>query len=151
LFNTAANDNWRIKDNDTKNVDASPLVVSGGTLPTNLDFDNVLDITTTNATVTDLVSYTLADESSYSWDVELTGMKSDGTDRALYHDKALVYRDGGSATQQGATANIITAIESDANWAHTLDVTSNNARSRVTGFAATTINWRGRVKILSTA
>ena len=43
-------------------------------------------------------------------------MKDDGSDRALYHKKGLIYRDGAGATTQGSIVDIITPIESNAAW-----------------------------------
>jgi hypothetical protein len=71
--------------------------------------------------------------------------KEAGGERAGYLVNALVYRTGaGVATIQGPTQNALTR-ESNGTMNCDIDVDGgNNARIRVTGIAATTIDWRSR-------
>ena len=81
-------------------------------------------------------------------EVWITGRKSDGTDRALYHLEGLFYRNtAGNVTQEGSTSSI-TEIESNAAWDCSLvaDTTNQTIDVRVTGIAGTTINWKAIVK-----
>lgn len=103
------------------------------------------DLQTLNAAATTLYSRFLTDNTAVAITARVTGMKTDGSERAFYIRHALIYRDGGIATIQGAVDNQLT-IESDANWDCTIDVDGgNNLRVRVTGVAATTINWRAKI------
>lgn len=103
---------------------------------------------TTDATVTTCGSYTLADNSVVSVTVEGIGLQSGGGNRASYRRRMVVYRTGGGgATVLGAVETLGTDRESDATWDFTLDANGNNVRGRVTGKAATTINWLTRWEI----
>lgn len=94
---------------------------------------------TTDDTTTVIWSFTLPDNCALSVTAKITAMQSDGSDRNFYWVGGLFYRDGGSATQQGATFNVITAIESDAGPSVDFNVSSNDVRLRWTGVAAE--NW----------
>lgn len=76
-------------------------------------------------------------------DVEVVAVKSDGSERAVYRKSGLFYRSGAGAVAQGAT-DVALEIESDATWDCFFDVSGNDIRFRVTGIAATTINWSVR-------
>lgn len=150
LSGTAGGSNWTIKGNDWQQVDENQFAVTAGTMPTSFEFEGQFEKQTTTGTQTNLgPNFTLPDNSAATLEAEVLAMESDGSDRNLYHDKGLFYRDGGGATQQGSTANLITPIESDANWAADLDADTNDIRVLITGEAATTINWRGRIKMMS--
>lgn len=101
---------------------------------------------TTDATVTNLASQALNDASVYHVRAVVVGVKSDGTQRASYEIVGTFYRTAaGNATQQGATT-VVHSIESDAAWACAFAVTGNNVVVTVTGVAATTINWAGKME-----
>jgi len=103
---------------------------------------------TTDATVTTLASWSLLDETSYVIEATVSGKKSDTSQRAEYKIIGLFYRDGaGNATQQGATT-VLSSIESDAAWDCVFDVSSTLARIRVTGAAATTVDWDADIKVI---
>ena len=96
---------------------------------------------TTDATVTVLDNFTLLDENTYHVEALVSGVQSDGANRATYHLLATVYRTGaGAAAIQGTVTTLHTA-ESDANWDANFTVSSNDVRVSVTGVAATTIEW----------
>lgn len=108
-------------------------------------------VQTTDATQTTLDSITLEDENTYHVEGIVTGVKSDGTDRASYKVAATVYRTGaGSATIQGSVTTLHSA-ESNASWDATLTVSSNDVRLSVTGVASTTIEWAGQLNVLNTS
>jgi len=96
---------------------------------------------TTTATPATLTTLTLVDETTYWIRAVVVGVKSDGSARAVYELRAAAYRTGaGSATLQGAVTSVFTQ-ESDSSWDATMDVSGNDVRVRVTGAAATTIEW----------
>ena len=100
---------------------------------------------TTNATQTTNGTLTLSDNTAVYVEATVIAMQSDGSDRNLYHLEGLFYRDGGGATQQGATTSI-TTIESEASCDCIFDVSSNSVRIRVTGVAAETWDWKTVLK-----
>jgi len=105
------------------------------------------EVQTTDATVTTLNSLALEDENAYHVKVKATAVQSDGSNRASYEKIVTVYRTGaGSATIQGSIS-IVHESESNVSWDLTLDVSGNNVRVRVTGIAATTIEWGCQLEI----
>jgi polygalacturonase len=107
---------------------------------------------TDDATVRNLVDFRVADDSAVHVRVSATAMKADGTERALYGIGGLFYRDGGSVTQQGASYDIMTAIESDATWGGiTFNPTTDALLPRVQGAAGTDINWTTTVELSTVA
>jgi len=115
--------------------------------PAYLHADRKATVQTTDATVTTVDSFTLAEGKTYL--VEATVVAKEGdTNRATYVRRACVYRPAaGSATLEGSVQDSLT-IESEAAWDCTIDVSGNDARVRVTGEAATTINWACKMIIL---
>jgi hypothetical protein len=105
----------------------------------------VSEAATTDATVTTLWNRTLDDNTAIYVSAKVVCMETDGTDRNVYEKRILVYRDGAGALVQGAEQTIV-EIESDTAWACILDVDTNDVRLRITGFAATNINWRSTVE-----
>jgi len=123
-------------DVSTGRTNFTPLVKFDGRI-----FHESAEVQTTDATVTTLTSLTLEDENVYHVKVKATAVQSDGANRASYEKIITVFRTAaGSATIQGAIT-IIHEIESNASWDLTLDVSGNDLRVRVTGIAATTIEW----------
>jgi hypothetical protein len=98
-------------------------------------------ISTTDATITTIANIALLDAGVYHIGWAVSGVKSDGTDRASYELLGTFYRTAaGNATQQGATT-VIHSIESNAAWAAAFAVTGSTVQMRVTGVAATNIKW----------
>jgi hypothetical protein len=120
----------------------------GGTLPSDSFIDQKgFELQTLDDTVTNILALTMPDTSVATVKTRTIARETDGTNRAMYEDTGLFYREGGGATLQGSVANPITAVESDAAWATTLNTTGNSFRLRATGVAATTINWKTDVVI----
>ena len=104
-------------------------------------------VTTTDATVTSVLEYTPTDAYVTQIKARVIGRKSDGTAGAAYEVTACVRRAGGTVTLIGAVAATST-MEDNASWAATIDVSGTLVRVRVTGVAATTINWKAKAEIL---
>lgn len=95
---------------------------------------------TTDATVTTLGQQALTNGLTYHITGKVIGVKSDDSERAMYTINAIASCAGGTATvHAGGTPTV--DYESDAAWACAVDANSNNLRVRVTGKAATTIDW----------
>ncbi len=106
-------------------------------------------VQTTTATVTTIDSFTLSDNTTYNVEAWITGDVSSGANSAGYIVMATVKRTGGGAATLVGTANQIHVREDDAAWDATIDVTGNDCRVRVTGVAATTINWKCRMTVMA--
>lgn len=103
--------------------------------------------TTTDATVTTLHTLTLSDNTAIYIEAKVIAMESDGSDRGIHHISGLFYRDGGNATQEGATVSLNTT-ESDAATDVAFVISTNDVLLRVTGIAAETWNWTGVVSVV---
>lgn len=138
--------NVRVLDNDLQ-ATTTPL---SGTLPADIQIRHMWKFQTTAAGPTTAITLTLPDESAFMAELRAVGMKTDGADRAMYHREALFYRDGGGgATLQGTVQDLGTPQESNAAWDATMDASGNTVRVRLTGAAATTINWKLSLNIIA--
>ncbi len=115
-------------------------------------FDSISthEITTTDATATALATVALAEGETKL--VEARILVKQGDDHhAVYCIKGLFYRGiGADVTQQGSTLSMF-ASESNADWNATLSVNTSEqaAELLVTGTAATSINWKAVLHVLS--
>lgn len=100
-------------------------------------------LSTTDATPSTLLSYTLASGFTYSVEAKIVARDITGANRAMFIPKALVYREGsGSVIEGGVPYQIDNVTSTGANaWVGTIDTSGNDIRVRVTGAASTTINW----------
>lgn len=100
---------------------------------------NPVNVQTTDATQTTLDTFTSLADSAVSVSWMVTAIKSDRTQAASYVVSAAFRNNGGTITQVGTTQ--VSGLEDDANWAVAVDSSGNQIRLRVTGVAATTIQW----------
>jgi hypothetical protein len=116
--------------------------VTSGLVDANAPFE----VTTTGNTATNIYRVTLP-TNTVAW-IEATVIGTEaGTHRAVYKIGGLFHNLAGTATQEGATVDLITAIESE-NWGGaSFAPTGAIVRLQVTGLAATTINWSATVKV----
>ncbi len=131
-------------------IDAPTLsglpVLSGASASTSNDAKgtavdvNPVHVQTTDATVTTLDSFTIASNSAavVSWLV--TGIKSDSSQAAAYSCTACFKNNAGTVAQVGTTTTTVIG-ESDAAWDATVDNSTTTIRLRITGKAATTVQW----------
>lgn|SRR5574341_1108574 len=122
-----------------------PDAALGGVYPTE---DS--KIQTTGATETVVWARTMTStQSTWMLDIAVIGTKSGGTDRASFWRRATVYRAGsGDLAFGGAVLNPGVDYKSDGTWGD-VNVTSTGStvQVKVTGKAATTINWRAYVTL----
>lgn len=97
------------------------------------------DIQTTDDTETTLKSLTLTE--NYSYFIETKVIGSGTNDAVMFNLLIIAERDSGGSAQ--ATYQIVSGIKSDGAdaWDIVVDTNGNDVRIRVTGAAATTINW----------
>lgn len=129
-------------------VNKPGVVISATAVLSNIDIELPFDYTTTTATATNAAFFTIPDLSAISYRMKILARSSTGADRALYEKEMLAYRNGGAATVQGVAVTYI-EVESNVAWDAVTFVTGNFVSSRITGAAATTINWVINVTALS--
>ena len=116
--------------------------VLGGTFPVGTHIRQAHKVSTTDGSTTSGVIVTLADESAWLCTSRVVAKQSDASNRNAYGKYALIYRDAaGSATIQGAVADMFTDIESAAAWSSTIAITGNSVRQTLIGAAATNVDW----------
>ncbi len=98
------------------------------------------NVQTTDATVTTLDSFTLASNTGVVWTAVVTAVKSDKSQAAAYIRTACFRNNAGTVAQVSTTQDGGT-FEDDSTWDCTLDFTGTTCRIRVTGKAATTVQW----------
>jgi hypothetical protein len=114
----------------------------------NHQIDSYGRVITTDNTETTILLIPIADDSVVTVEALIAARRTDAADRASYVRRASIYREAaGAATRQGS-ANSDWTEESDNTWNATIDTSGNNARIRVEGDAAQTVNWAARVKIV---
>ncbi len=101
---------------------------------------NPVNVQTTDATVTTLDSFTIASDSAVTVSWLVTAIKSDSSEAASYSVTACFKNAAGTAAQVGTTTTTVIG-ESDAVWTATADNSTTTIRLRVTGKAATTVQW----------
>ena len=104
---------------------------------------------TTDATVT--TAATVATESDVAYHVvaRIVAYETPSGNEAAGYERAATFKnDGGTLTQVGSTTALATH-EDTGGWDATLDASGTTIRARVTGAAATTINWRVDLEVYS--
>lgn len=97
-------------------------------------------VQTTDATVTTLFSYTAANNATTVLSVLVVGTKTSAAQGAAYIRTAAFRNAAGTVAQIGSTLTPVT-LEDDSAWDCTIDNSTTTIRVRVTGKAATTIQW----------
>lgn len=95
--------------------------------------------TTTDATVTTLMNIAATASRTTYIDVWVTAIRSTLAEGAAYRIRAAFRNNAGTVTQIGAS--FIDVMEDVAGWNAIVDINGTNIRVRVTGAAATTVNW----------
>jgi hypothetical protein len=104
-------------------------------------------ITTADATVTDISTFTTAPSKMYQITARVQAINQDLTQGAAYRrTAAFITNAAGTLVQIGATT-AVESLESNAAWDCTLDASGKDIRVRATGAAITNINWRADVDI----
>jgi hypothetical protein len=98
------------------------------------------NVQTTDATVTTLDSFTLASNTAVTWTAMVSAIKSDKSQAAGFSISAVFRNNAGTISQVGTTTSTQLAAD-DASWAATMDFSGTTVRLRITGKAATTIQW----------
>lgn len=107
-------------------------------------------VQTTDATVTTLSSISVEDGKTTHIEATVSARKTDGTAGATYSLHSSFRRTGGTTTQIGGITTVSHIAEDDSSWNATTDVSGSTVRIRVTGAAATIIDWTSTAVIKST-
>jgi hypothetical protein len=94
---------------------------------------------TTDATNTTVFTIPVPTDGSGSMTVEVTGVSGDESYYRSY--EALYTNTSGTATKEGENAGTAITSTGAAAWTSVVNATGGNARIRVTGAAATTVDW----------
>lgn len=132
---------------------ASPTVT--GTVTTSgtraSALDSIAEVQTTDATVTTVASYAMSDETLCAFDVVVIATKRTTVTEGGRWKRSVVYRRTGAGV-----ATIVGTLETgtDQETSAGLDVTidtdgASTVRVRVTGLAATNINWTCRMSVIA--
>ena len=106
-------------------------------------------VTTTDATATTLCSVDLADDTVYYLEAYVTALNKTGGKIAAFKSSVSYYRlSGGGPTLNGSISADHT-FQTSNTWSITFDSSSNTVRVRVTGAAATTVEWDGKLLVTS--
>lgn len=136
-----------------KSFTSSPVVPTP-TLPTDAANKAYVDglgggasasVQTVNATPTTLYTQTIAASEVHTLEVTVTAYDLAGVHRASYVLVAQAHRPGAGAAVVG-TVTVVHQQETDPAWDVNVVASGNDALVRVTGAAATTINWQGRIR-----
>jgi hypothetical protein len=115
-----------------------------------LDRFQIAIVTTTDATVTTILSITLAATECLLIVADTVAQRTDTTaDVAGYTRRAVVRREAAGAASLVSTVDTIGLDKESAGsvtWDATIDVSGNDVRVRVMGQAAKTVNWRTLVQ-----
>ena len=85
---------------------------------------------------------------SWTFDILVNAFKTDGSATAGYHIRGIIYRDGTAVPVFAGTPTTTVIAETDAAWDCVVEATANRLDIKVTGAAATAINWTARVEII---
>jgi hypothetical protein len=111
--------------------------------------DAIANVQTTNATETNLYTFSIPDEAVTCVDVLCTAVQSTAAAGASYKRTITFISDGGTVTVVGSLRDNQTDEDSSA-WDFTVDNSFSTCRVIVTGEAATTIQWGAAIRIQTT-
>jgi len=104
-------------------------------------------VSTTDATTTTMITVTTATDTAYHVVAQGIGVNTDDySEVGSYYRVATFKNDGGTLSQVGSTTEVH-AQEDVAGWNVGLSTSGTNIRVRVTGAAATNINWTGTLSV----
>lgn len=103
----------------------------------------IAGVQTLDATVTNLQTFTPANNTVTAVKVIVTGRRSDGIQGAMYDLFAVFRKDGAGVIAQVGSTLVVASQEDNVAWDATIDGSAGVIRIRVTGVAVTTIDWAG--------
>ncbi|UUY46355.1 glycoside hydrolase family 55 protein [Streptomyces yangpuensis] len=110
------------------------------------EYENIANIQTSAATVTSLFTWAIPDEAVSTITAEVEAIKTDGSATASYIRRVRVKRDGGAVTVGTVDTTWTDEEAAFAGCDVTIDNIGSTGRVRVTGIAATPIDWSCKVR-----
>lgn len=107
-------------------------------------------VQTTNATPTTVATIAVPDFTSMTIEFYAQPKKVGAANRATHFRRQRVYRQGGGPTTWGTSPEDIGTDANGETWTTDFSISGNNVLCRVTGQAATTIDWTFEVKTIRT-
>lgn len=114
-------------------------------LGTKSDYEQRASVQTTDATVTVIDTIPIPTDESVGLRIDVTAIKNDGTKALDLSRKATFANDGGTVSLIGTETNSHFERQ-DVNMDVTLVISGTNVQVKVTGVAATTIDWLSTVR-----
>lgn len=105
-------------------------------------------ITTTDATVTTLADLQTRPGKAYLVKASVIAIDVPLTQAASYQLNGTFFTNAAGVLVQTSTTTSVSSNETDTNWACILEASGTTIRLRVTGEAATVINWRSNTEII---
>lgn len=103
----------------------------------------LVEVATTDDTITNIYTWTITDEATTVADVIVTAVTDDGVESDGWKGTIMFNRNGGTVT---AGTPVTSQLGASA-WVFTLDNSTSTGRVRVTGEVATNINWVATVRL----
>ncbi len=136
-----------IKKATRLNNGAGTLSVVAGDTTWGVTRSRIFTVTTTNATETTLATIALDDDTVTKLDVLIVARNTGAAEGAQFNLSMGYLRDGGAPVAIGTvTSSDARSTSGATTWTATIDVSSNDARVRVTGANSTNINWTAIVQ-----
>lgn len=110
------------------------------------EYENIANIQTSDATVTSLFTWAIPDEAVSTITAEVEGIKTDGSATASYVRRVRIKRDGGAVSVGTVDTTWTDEEPAFAGCDVTIDNSGSTGRVRVTGIAATSIDWSCKVR-----
>lgn len=110
---------------------------------------DIANVQTTTGTITDLFTWTIANNATTIIDVVITAIKSDLTQGASYKRTMTFRNNAGTVAAIGTVVDGGT-YEDNSAWDCTIDFSGTTGRVRVTGATSTTIQWAMRAERIET-
>ena len=143
----------KIRDNNLNGNSGSNI--NFAVTPTVIDIDDIEEVTTTDATLTNVLLLTPPQNTAYSVTTDVVALEAGGASdgAAMWKYSALIWNDGGTIAQVGTTTSVDSQLSANAtteSWLHVIDDnTGSSVRTRIRGGAASTVNWKIHTKLVT--
>jgi hypothetical protein len=135
-------------DMGSQTIKTTGKTVLGVDGATGLDTQQPAAVQTTDATVTNIFTTTIPSDSVLRITAMVLAHQTSDGDTATLSRSATFKSNSGTVAQVGTTSDLgVHADAGGSTWAVTIDVSSNTVRVRVTGQAATTIDWKAYIQL----
>jgi len=110
-------------------------------------YASTTDATQTNMQDANANNITIPDDTAWKFTASVVGIKDDGSEAGMYEIVGGVRKDGVAAAVFVGTPTVSVIGEDDSAWDVTSAIANSTLTLKVTGVAATNINWTGRIDV----